>query len=256
MPRRGARAGDLRLSLSSRARYLGIDLAWSERARSGVSALDADGTIVDEDVLAREALGPWIARLSGPRSVLAFDGPLVVPQDDAVVRAVERELHRRYGARRAGPYPGGAASIFLRGRSESPAMALARAAGATPDPFDFAAPHRAIEVFPAPTWLELFDGEARLVYKRGRKEERLRALAAVRARLQTLPIRASPADRLAAAWASARTLRDWKTVEDLLDARLCGYAALLWDRAREPDWVVLGPGTRWEAGYVIVPRRD
>jgi predicted RNase H-like nuclease len=233
-------------------RYLGVDIAWSARGLSGACALGHDGTILAEDVLPPERLAAWVARWRGARSVLALDGPLVVPADGAAVRACERELHRRYGARRAGPYPGGAGSIFLAGRAMSPALALARAGGASEDPFDFAARHRAIEVFPAPAWLELFPGEPRLVYKRGRKEARARALAALRARLGP----SGGADEVARRWGLARTLRDWKAIEDLLDARLCARLALLWDRTRACDWVVTGPGASWRAGYVVVPRLD
>lgn len=241
-------------------RLLGIDLAWSGRARSGVCALDRQGVVLAEDALEAAALPAWIRCWRGERSLLAIDGPLVVPPSSGAVRGVERTLASRYGRRGAGPYPGGAASLFQRGRAESPAMALVRAAGgAEVDPFAFAARHRAIEVFPAPTWLELFGGEPRVVYKRGPRAARVAGLMRLRERLAALAerrpgLRCGPVDAVAARWPAARTLRDWKGIEDIIDARLCAYAALLWDRTRSPTWVVTGPGETWAEGYVVIPQ--
>ncbi len=74
-------------------RYLGVDLAWSESARSGVCVLDADGRILDDGAVAPEDLVDWILGWRGAKSILAVDGPLVVPPDSGVLRAVEIELH-------------------------------------------------------------------------------------------------------------------------------------------------------------------
>ena len=52
---------------------------------------------------------------------------------------------------------------------------------------------------------------------------------------------------------SARTGADWKAIEDIVDARLCAYVALLWDLIGQPGWVVTGSG-EWTDGFVVVPR--
>ena len=239
-------------------RYLGVDLAWSEHAGSGVCVLDADGTILDEDQVAPEALPGWIEHWRGASSILAIDGPLVVPPGSPALRPVERELHRRYGARHAGPYPGGAGSNAMRGRAMSPAGALVTAVGGyIVDPTDTASAHRAVEVFPAPTWLEVFGLPQRIVYKRGRLADRIAGLTQLMARMDTLAtqvpaLRVGEPDRIRERAQAARTAADWKAIEDMVDARLCAYVALLWNRIGQPRWVVTGSGN-WPDGYVIVP---
>ena len=239
-------------------RYLGIDLAWTAAARSGVCVLAGDGTILDEDQLPRDALVDWIRKWHGTRSILAVDGPLVVPASSAALRPVERELHRRYGRDHAGPFPGGAASAAMRGRDLSPAAALVDEVGSyLVDPTDRASPRRAIEVFPAPTWLELFGLADRVRYKRGTLAERSAALSFLRGLLGRLakadpPLRVDAVDRVADRAVQASTARDWKAIEDMIDARVCAYVAMLWGRNAAVEWIVTGPGS-WQDGYVVVP---
>jgi predicted RNase H-like nuclease len=246
--------------VTTRARYLGVDLAWSGTATSGVCVLDAGGRILDDGAVEATDLVDWVHRWRGRRSVLAIDGPLVVPPDSGTLRPVEVKLHRRYGGRHAGPFPGGARSTAMRGRSLSPAADLVAAVGDyVVDPADTTSPHRAIEVFPAPTWLELFALPERIRYKRGRLSERVAALHEVDALLAQLlnadpPLGPAVGGELDARWASARTGSDWKAVEDILDARLCAYVALCWGRTPDPAWVLTGDAD-WRAGYVVVPAR-
>ncbi len=146
----------------------------------------------------------------------------------------------------------------MRGRERSPGLVLLDAVGDyVLDPYQLAAPHRAIEVFPAPTWLEIFGLQRRIRYKHGRLAERITALRELDALLARLvaanpPLGPSLGGQLAARQASGRTGRDWKAVEDILDARLCAYVALLWGRTPLPNWVVTGDGM-WQAGYIVVP---
>jgi predicted RNase H-like nuclease len=245
--------------VSDQIRYLGIDLAWSEAAASGVCALDARGRVLTDAALPPAALSDWIREWRAGASVIAVDGPLVVPPSSGALRPVEIELHRRYGGRHAGPFPGGAASTAMRGRHTSPAAALLNAVGGyVVDPLDLSAPHRAIEVFPAPTWIEVFQLERRVIYKRGRLADRIAALGQLQALLASLgnagtPLGPTVGGELGERLASARTAREWKSVEDILDARLCAYVALLWGRDPRTEWIVTGDGT-WTTGYVVVPQ--
>jgi predicted RNase H-like nuclease len=234
-------------------RYLGLDLAWGGTTGSGCCVLDADGTLLDEAWLPADALGPWLAERRGARSLLAIDAPLVVPDDGRVVRDAERALHRRYGRLHAGPFPGGSGST---GAARLKA-AIATLPETDPDPWSVG-PHRALEVFPAPTWIELFGLSERIRYKPLRGQAQVTELARLLDLLDRLadrdpPLRVGRDHDLRARLAQARGTRQRKQVEDLVDARLCAYVGLAWDRAGRPDaWVVRGTGA-WSDGYVIVP---
>ena len=102
-------------------RYLGIDLAWSVGAPSGVCALDGDGRLLDEDALDRDELVAWLDQWRGRSSLVAVDAPLLFGAEPVALRPVERELHRRYGGRHAGPFPGGALALAHRDHTRPPA---------------------------------------------------------------------------------------------------------------------------------------
>lgn len=235
-------------------RYLGLDLAWSGTAASGVSATDATGRVLSAGVLPPSALPAWVSEFRGTRSVLAIDAPLLWRATTPVVRPAERALHRTYGRFHAGPYPGGPGSTGMAGRAVAPARELVTAVGGyTTDPFDRGSAHRAIEVFPAPAWIALGQLTERIRYKRGRLQERTDKLREARDLLASWIAPAGTLGQdLEVAWAAARTGRDWKAVEDMVDARLCAHIALLWDLHGTDDWVVTGDG-EIEDGYVVVP---
>ncbi len=175
------------------------------------------------------------------------------------MRPVERELHRRYGRYRAGPFPGGAGSIAMRGRTRSPAAELvSRFGDIAVDPGASDA-HRAIEVFPAPAWIELFGLNERVIYKRGVKARRIASIRHLLRLLSGLeraepPLRAGNPSRLDRMTGNAVTMRDWKAVEDVIDARLCAYVGMGWAIVGDDSWVVTGEGT-WRDGYVVIPDR-
>ena len=174
-----------------------------------------DGRLLDEAWLAGDALLDWIREWRGDQSLLAIDAPLVVPPDSGVMRPAEVALHRRYGRFHAGPFPGGARSLAMRGRAErgSPAHALMDTLGqTTADPFATHAPHRAIEVFPAPTWIEVFGLSDRIAYKSLRGETRRAVLARLIGYLEALatmdpPLLPNPDHDLHRLLAAARTGR-------------------------------------------------
>ncbi len=167
---------------SAEVRYLGVDLAWSATARSGCLRAGR-GWPSPRGCRAcpggARRLGSPVAR--GPqraRHRRSARGPVRLQGTPAGWRF---ELHRRYGARHAGPFPGGAMSTAMRGRDRSPAAALIDVVGGYGvDPLEVSSPHRAIEVFPAPTWIEVFGLSERIRYKHGRLEQRVVALGEAR----------------------------------------------------------------------------
>jgi glycine cleavage system regulatory protein/predicted RNase H-like nuclease len=240
--------------MADAVRYLGIDLAWSGSAPSGVSATDASGRAISDGALPPDRLADWIREHRGERSVLAVDAPLLFRATTPTLRPAERALHRLYGRYHAGPFPGGPGSTAMRGRQTSPALELlAAVSGYSVDPTDRDAAHRAIEVFPGPAWITLGGRNERIRYKRGTLAERIDGLGTARDVLRTaIGPDATLGASLEASWQRARTGRDWKSVEDILDARLCAHIALLWDTQGTDEWVVAGEGD-WADGCIVVP---
>ena len=221
-------------------RYLGVDLAWSGTALSGVSATDARGRVLGAGVLSNDDLLRWIAEHRGLRSVLAIDAPLFLRAHDAhaqaggtgpapTVRAVPQPAR----------FPVARARRPLARRTASRALEIVQLAGGySTDPFARRAQHRAIEVFPAPAWITLGGRASRIRYKRGRLQERVAGLSEARQVLRSvIGPDATLGPSFEAAWAAARTAREWKSVEDMVDARLCAHVALLWDTVGTDEWV-------------------
>lgn len=60
--------------------YLGMDLAWGPRARTGLAALDPSGRLVAScSVRTDDEIAAFVAHHSPGETVAAVDAPLVVP---------------------------------------------------------------------------------------------------------------------------------------------------------------------------------
>jgi predicted RNase H-like nuclease len=240
-----------------RVRYVGMDLAWGDRARTGLAVLDeagrlaASGSVVSDDEIAA-----FLARTAPGEVVVAIDAPLVVPNRTGR-RDCEAEVTRRFGAYDAGAHP---TNRSRPGMDPPRAHALARRFGWCIDPAQ--APCEgvpvAIEVYPHPAMVALF-GLGRVIpykHKPGRDLASLQDAAAglldhvERVCGPTLALHAS------ARWCEIRrTVHDagrkseLRAVEDEVDAVVCAYLAWLWGR-RDPRMEVLGDVDR---GYIVVP---
>ena len=212
-------------------RYFGIDLAWSDRNRTGVCALDEDGVVVDERLLESDAeILEWVvARLDGP-AVVAVDAPLLVPNTTGR-RPCEAQCAMAYAAKKAGPHPANRTLLA----DESGTIRGERLAAALRE-FGFADPWTAsnrtlLEVYPHPTLIEVFGLPERLLYKAkpglgvaGRRTG-LRRLSGLLAGLQAAdPPLTAPRVRVSDEKRGAAL----KAIEDRLDARVCAWVASLW----------------------------
>ncbi len=232
--------------------YLGLDLAWSTNNLTGACALDGEGHLVDERMLGSDdEIFDWIARHLAEKTVVAVDAPLQVPNETGR-RPCEADLHREYGSRRAGPHPSNRSLLERTSGTIRGEVLMERLAE-----MGFGGPwagsrRTVLEVYPHPTIIEAFGLPERLVYKAKRgvsvdqRREGLRTLARL-------------IDSLAAATppcvAPPLTIGDdvrgaaLKTIEDLLDARLCAWVASVW--GWEPGRIRLfgDPDT----GHIAVP---
>jgi predicted RNase H-like nuclease len=236
--------------------HVGVDLAWGERATSGVvvavdGRVTASATVVqDDDIVSLVPDGPV---------VVAFDAPIVVPNETGR-RGCDAAVSRCFAAHHAGAYPANRSIPWL---AAPRAGRLADRLGCTVGPVDPAGrrPEReAIEVYPHAATITLFGLDRVLPYKRRSGRDlatRRAALTRLCGLLEGLAGHRVPTDvtsgprwtRLRAAVAGATTLAALDRVEDEVDAHLCVHVAALWDR--DPDGCDVA-GTA-AAGAIVVP---
>lgn len=239
--------------------YLGIDLAWAEKARTGLAALDADGRLVaSTSVVTDDAIAAFVAAHARGAVVAAIDAPLVVPNETGQ-RGCERILNEEFRPYYAGAHPTNRSRPWFV--PEPRGARLARRFGWQLDPelLPDGARSVAIEVYPHPAMVTLFDLPTVIPYKNKRRRTVDSRRAAFEVLLAAMERVCGPMLRLAesarwaqlhAAVAGARRPIDLRLVEDEIDAIFCAYLAWLWG-AHDPQMRVLGNVTE---GYIVVPR--
>ncbi|MGD8623219.1 MAG: HAD-IIIA family hydrolase [Anaerolineae bacterium] len=249
-------------------RFVGIDLAWSPRNRSGGAILSADGRLLE----ARGSLGDdgeVVAFISqalppGKPGVVAIDAPLAVPNETGG-RPCDREVAAVFGRFEAGPYPANRQNLARYGglRGEAIRQQLGALGFSHNAHLARAAPTRqVIEVFPHPATVSLFNLERTLKYKarQGRDyAQRWQALGRLRDHLAGLAVAEpalQPAPEIAGIEIEGRRGKRFKEVEDLLDAVVCAYSALYAWTHGPRGYAVYGGGEIGddpEAGHILVP---
>ena len=255
-------------------RFVGIDLAWSPRNRSGGSFLSADGSLLratadlggDDEVL--EFITCAIP--SGTPGLVAIDAPLAVPNESGG-RPCDRQVAAVFGRFEAGPYPVNRQNLARYGGLRAEALThRLRFLGFRHDP-DIARQtdtRQVIEVFPHPATISLFGLDRTLKYKArpGRSYPlRWHELARLRNHLVALadadlPLHMS-SDVIMMPIEGQRG-RAFKRAEDLLDAVVCAYSALYAWHYGPRGYAVYGleaPGELQAAnrnadqGHILVP---
>lgn len=235
--------------------FVGLDLAWGEANQTGVAVLDDDGRLVqvgaavsDDEIAA--ALAPYV---EGP-CVVAIDAPLIV-KNPSGYRIGETLYNRDFSPFEATAQPANTGNpLFDPPRAE----VLCERLGLDPDP-ESRSDRRAIEVYPHAATISLFKLGKTLKYKRRakdvakRKEELLRMVELIEGLNDATPrlrVRSSPAwlELRKRIEAGARAFQ-LNACEDPVDAVLCAYIALYFDRRRE-DITIYGDR---ENGYIVTP---
>lgn len=236
--------------------HLGIDLAWGQRARTGLAALDAEGVLVAScTVRTDDQIAAFVAAHAPGDVVAAIDAPIVVPNPTGS-RWCEQELGRDFRPYNAGAHPANRGNPMF---DPPRASTLTRRFGWEIDPDVLPGPGRsvAIEVYPHPAMVSLFQLGSVLPYKNkpnrttaSRREAFIELLDGIE--------RVAPQMRLAgsARWAEIRAAVDEATrpvhldaVEDEVDAIFCAHLAWLWGQ-RDSRLRVVGDVER---GYIVVP---
>lgn len=236
--------------------YLGIDLAWGERARTGLAALDGAGRLVaSTSVVTDDDIAAFVAAQAAGDVVAAIDAPIVVPNLTGR-RDCEAELQREFGRFHAGAHPSNRSRVWL---NPPRAERLAERFGWDVDPrvAPGAGMSVAIEVYPHPAMVSLFGLASVLPYKNkpgrttaSRREAFTQLLDGIEQVATTMRLADS------ARWAEIRVAVDAATrpvdlarVEDEVDAIFCAHLAWLWGQ-RDERLRVLGNA---ESGYIVVP---
>lgn len=238
---------------SRRMHFVGLDLAWGEKNQTGVAVIDTDGRLLhvgsahdDDSIVA--ALAPFVA----DECLVAIDAPLIV-KNATGHRPAEAAFNRDFQRFEAGARP----AFTDRPEFRHPRAArIAERLGLNVDPSS-GAPRRAIEVYPHPATVVLFELEKTLKYKRGPFEDRQRELLRLMTLIEGLDD-ASPRLRVNhnVAWVELRKRVEAATKpsqldrdEDPVDAVLCAYVGLYWYH-RPQDVTVYGDVA---SGYIVTP---
>ncbi|HZQ33541.1 MAG TPA: DUF429 domain-containing protein [Mycobacterium sp.] len=234
--------------------FVGVDLAWGEINQTGVAVVDADGRLLtigtaQTDANIADALAPYIEE----ECLVAIDAPLIV-RNATGHRPCETALNRDYQKFDAGAHP---ANMGKREFAQTPRAArLADALGLDMNPQSQAS-RRAIEVYPHPATIALFELGRILKYKRGEVDSRRRDLLQLMTLIEGLD-EATPRLRVNhyAAWvelrnrvAAATRQVQLDSAEDPVDAVLCAYIALYAHR-RPEDVTLYGD---FDTGYIVTP---
>ena len=233
--------------------FVGLDLAWGERNQTGVAAVDADGRLLhigaardDASILAA------IAPFTGGACVVAVDAPLIVANPTGH-RPAEAAFNRDFQRFEAGARPAFSAKPELKNPR---AARLAHVLDLDIDPAS-RADRRAIEVYPHPATVVLFDLDKTIKYKRGRFVDRQRGLLTLMTLIEGLDC-ATPRLRVHSdtAWADVRERVEAATrpsqldrEEDPVDAVVCAYVGL-YRHHRPSDVTVYG---EYASGYIVTP---
>jgi predicted RNase H-like nuclease len=233
--------------------FVGIDLAWGEKNHTGVAAVDSDGRLLhvgaaQDDASIEAAVAPYVK----DECLVAIDAPLIV-NNPTGFRECETALNRDFQRFEAGARPAYADKPEFK---DPRATRIATSLGLDMDPTSGAG-RRAIEVYPHPATIVLFELDKTLKYKRGAFEDRQRELLRLMTLIEGLD-QATPRlrvnhnvawvelrRRVAAATRPVQLDRD----EDPVDAVLCAYVALYWYH-RPEDVTVYGD---FATGYIITP---
>jgi histidinol-phosphate phosphatase family protein len=249
-------------------RFVGLDLAWSPRNRSGGVVLSAEGEFLhaggilgDDD----EVLDLIVKAIpAGRPGLIAVDAPLAVPNETGG-RPCDRQVAAVFRRFEAAPYPANRRNLSRYGglRAEGLRQQLQQL-GFHHNPL---VAHRiptrqVIEVFPHPATISLFHLDRTLKYKarRGRAYPfRWRELSRLREHLFSLADAAPPLHLPPdVAKMPIEGLRGtaFKEFEDLLDAMVCAYSALyVWHHGPR-GCAIYGPEAGdacADEGHIVVP---
>lgn len=229
--------------------FIGIDLAWGPKARTGLAIVDDAGRLVRSGaVRTDDEIHDWIATYGGDVVVVAVDAPLIVPNETGQ-RRCETEISRAFWRQKIGAH----SSNKGRAHFNPPrAATLARRFGWSVDPawHGSAETPVCIEVYPHPAMVGLFGLPERIAYKSGPlRAEGFAQLIQHFTSIDELRLSEHPRWAELSAIVADPGPGDLTRIEDELDAILCAHLGWLWHH-RPEGLKVYGS---LEDGYIVAP---
>lgn len=235
--------------ITVRPGFVGIDLAWGSKARTGLAVVDDAGRLVQSGAAKTDdEISEWLGNFAGDIVLAAVDAPLIVPNQTGQ-RRCETEISRAFWKYKIGAHSSNKGRVEF---NPPRAAILAERFGWSVDPArhgTLSAP-ACIEVYPHPAMVGLFGLPERIVYKAGPKRiEGFARLIEYFASIAELRLHEHPRwGELTRVVASPKP-GDLTRIEDELDAILCAHLAWLWHH-RPASLQVYGS---LEDGYIIAP---
>jgi predicted RNase H-like nuclease len=235
--------------------FVGLDLAWRDKARTGIAAVGTNGALVDStSVRTDEEIVTWLCRDGWDPVVVAIDAPLIVTNSHGQ-RRCEREVAQEYGRYGASCHPANLARPWF---DPPRAATLAQRQGWDDDPARIGTAQSpvCIEVYPHPAMVALFALDRIIPYKaKSGRSVQFRHAQFIRLighmeQLGALALDTSDSwERLTRQVQGATRQVDLDRAEDEIDAILCAYLAWLWHRDRS-GMRVFGDAL---TGYIVIP---
>ncbi len=237
--------------------FVGIDLAWGERAPSGVAVLDEDGSLVHlSRATSDEQLADALSEYVASECLVGIDAPLVV-NNPTGNRPCEAALNHDFARFDAGTHPTNTGKPEF---SDGPRGArLATRLGLEIDP-EHPSGRRAVEVYPHAALVALFGLGRTLKYKQRTNRpfpllhaEMLRLIALIEglehARVPLHLVASAAWSAVVSGVATATRKGELRRAEDQLDAVVCAYVAML--AAKRPE-VITSYGDP-QTGRILTP---
>jgi len=233
--------------------FVGIDLAWHAKAKTGIAVVDERGRLVaSSSMVSNDELDTWLDEHALRPVVAAIDAPLIVPNETGQ-RTPETLVSRAFGRYDAGCHTSNRSRPFM---NPPRAAAVASSRGWTIDLGSRGTDDRpvVIEVYPHPAMIGLFRLGRVLHYKsKYLVAERLAAFRDLRVHLESI---AELKLHTSARWATLMSVLDRSPrqvdldlIEDEIDAILCAHLAWLWHH--RPSALVVYGGA--EDGFIVAP---
>jgi predicted RNase H-like nuclease/ppGpp synthetase/RelA/SpoT-type nucleotidyltranferase len=243
--------------------YVGVDLAWGLKRPTGLAVLEPDDTgarlvhlsAVRTDEEIRAALASYVEG----DCLVAVDAPLVVTNPTGN-RPCEAALNKDFARFQAGAHPSNTGKAEFADGSRGGRLCTDLGLDTNPRS---GRPRRAIEVYPHPATIALFNLPRTLKYKHktGRSFGELQgALLELMTLLEGLGHASPRLDLDHPAWTALRAdveaaerKSQLRVAEDQVDAVLCAYVGLWSDRRPEQTTIYGDPEFGYADGHIVTP---